>query len=210
MRNYWIVSNTHFWTCVPWKYKKVHDWVLLETESEKHYNEKQYTVYCTSSRFCFYNCNAKYKYWISNFSFHTMYCETSCVLYIPEPLAREYKTHNEFHNTMYGMKIHLRFFLSHALTRNEHITTWNRLFLRIGTNYAIICLWRCCALRTSSHGAALWKWEDDSILLLLKFKSIKEIMFWYNNESEFSVWYLAYMLEFPIRKSRFLHTQIVM
>ena len=28
--------------------------------------------------------------------------ETSCVFYIPEPLAREYKTHNEFHK--YRMK----------------------------------------------------------------------------------------------------------
>ena len=62
-------------------------------------------------------------YRISNeFSFHTMYYETSCVFYIPEPLARGYKTHNEFHNTSYGMKIHLRFFLSHELTQNEQIT----------------------------------------------------------------------------------------
>ena len=62
-------------------------------------------------------------YRISNeFSFHTMYYETSCAFYIPEPLARGYKTHNEFHNTSYGMKIHLRFFLSHELTRNEQIT----------------------------------------------------------------------------------------
>ena len=58
-----------------------------------------------------------HKYKISNeFSFHTMYYETSCVFYIPEPLARGYKTHNEFHNTSYGMKIHLRFFLSHELS----------------------------------------------------------------------------------------------
>ena len=71
-------------------------------------------------------------YRISNeFSFHTMYYETSCVFYIPEPLARGYKTHNEFHNTSYGMKIHLRFFLSHELTRNEQITRWNRHFPRI-------------------------------------------------------------------------------
>ena len=74
-----------------------------------------------------------YLYRISNeFSFHTMYYETSCVFYIPEPLARGYKTHNEFHNTSYGMKIHLRFFLSHELTRNEQITRWNRRFPRIG------------------------------------------------------------------------------
>ena len=65
-------------------------------------------------------CN---KYRISNeFSFHTMYYETRCVFYIPSPEARGYKTHNSFHNTSYGMKIHLRFFLSHELTRNEHIT----------------------------------------------------------------------------------------
>ena len=76
------------------------------------------------------------KYRISNeFSFHTMYYETSCVFYIPEPLARGYKTHNEFHNTSYGMKIHLRFFLSHELTRNEQITRWNRLFPRIGDGW---------------------------------------------------------------------------
>ena len=64
-----------------------------------------------------------YRYRILNeFSFHTMYYETSCVFYIPEPLARGYTTHNEFHNTSYGMKIHLRFFLSHELTRNEQMT----------------------------------------------------------------------------------------
>ena len=75
-------------------------------------------------------------YRISNeFSFHTMYYETSCVFYIPEPLARGYKTHNEFHNTSYGMKIHLRFFLSHKLTRNEQIRRWNGLFPRIGDGW---------------------------------------------------------------------------
>ena len=61
---------------------------------------------------------------ISNeFSFHTMYYETSCVFHIPEHLASGYKTHNKFHNAWYGMKIHLRFFLSHELTRNVQITT---------------------------------------------------------------------------------------
>ena len=64
-----------------------------------------------------------------------MYYETSWVFYIPEPLARGYKTNNEFHNTSYGMKIHLRFFLSHELTRNEQITRWNRLFPRIGDGW---------------------------------------------------------------------------
>ena len=44
-------------------------------------------------------------YRISNeFSFHTMFYETSCVFYIPEPLARGYKTHNEFHNTWTNTK----------------------------------------------------------------------------------------------------------
>ena len=64
-----------------------------------------------------------------------MYYETSCAFYIPSPEARGYKTHNEFHNTSYGMKIHLRFFLSHELTRNEQITRWNRLFPRIGDGW---------------------------------------------------------------------------
>ena len=87
-------------------------------------------------------------YRISNeFSFHTMYYETSCVFYIPEPLARGYNTHNEFHNTSYGMKIHLRFFLSHELTRNEQITRWNRLFPRIGDG------WRRCLLRVDNNFA---------------------------------------------------------
>ena len=49
---------------------------------------------------------------ISNeFSFHTMYYETCCVFYIPSPEARGYKTHNSFHNTSYGMKIHLRSYI---------------------------------------------------------------------------------------------------
>ena len=49
---------------------------------------------------------------ISNeFSFHTMYYETRCVFYIPSPEARGYKTHSSFHNTSYGMKIHLRSYI---------------------------------------------------------------------------------------------------
>ena len=53
---------------------------------------------------------------ISNeFSFHTMYYETRCVLYIPSPEARGYKTHNSFHNTSYGMKIHLRSYISYHI-----------------------------------------------------------------------------------------------
>ena len=53
---------------------------------------------------------------ISNeFSFHTMYYETRCVFYIPSPEARGYKTHNSFHNTSYGMKIHLRSYISFHL-----------------------------------------------------------------------------------------------
>ena len=44
-----------------------------------------------------------------------MYYETSRVFYIPEPLARGYKAHNEFHNASYGMKIRLRFSLSYEL-----------------------------------------------------------------------------------------------
>ena len=42
-----------------------------------------------------------------------MYYETYCMFYIPESLAYE------FHNTLYRMKIHLRFILSHELTGNE-------------------------------------------------------------------------------------------
>ena len=79
----------------------------------------------------------------SQMNFHSIRCiyETSCVFYIPEPLARGYKTHNEFHNTSYWMKIHLRFFLSHELTRNEQITRWNRLFPRIGDGWrrSLLC-----------------------------------------------------------------------
>ena len=35
-------------------------------------------------------------------NFHSGIYETSCVLYISEPVARGYKTHNEFHK--YSMK----------------------------------------------------------------------------------------------------------
>ena len=59
-------------------------------------------------------------------NFHSMRCIMKRVV------ARGYKTHNEFHNTSHGMKIHLRFFLSHELTRNEQMTRGNRPFPRIG------------------------------------------------------------------------------
>ena len=52
-------------------------------------------------------------------NFHSIRCIMKrVVFYIPEPLARGYKTHNEVHNTSYGIKIHLKFFLSHELTQN--------------------------------------------------------------------------------------------
>ena len=42
------------------------------------------------------------------------------MFYIPEPLARGYKIRNEFHKILYEMKIHVRFFLSHAkLTKTQ-------------------------------------------------------------------------------------------
>ena len=99
-----------------------------------------HTKFCPIKYYFMYSCLLHsivyYIYRISNeFSFHTMYYETSCVFYIPEPLARGYKTHNEFHNTSYGKKIHLRFFLSHELTRNEQITRLNILFPRIGDGW---------------------------------------------------------------------------
>ena len=72
---------------------------------------------------------------------------------ISEPLARGYKTH-EFHNTSYGMKINLRFFLSHEITRNKQINTWNKRFLQIGTYYAVTWLWLFHALRTRLRGTA--------------------------------------------------------
>ena len=76
---------------------------------------------------------------ISNeFSFHTMYYETRCVFYIPSPEARGYKTHNSFHNTSYGMKIHLR---SYIYTDAEG---WSVLFItcfQLSINHKpVICL----------------------------------------------------------------------
>ena len=62
------------------------------------------------------------------------YYEMCCVFNIPEPLAKK-NPHNEFHNTSYGMKIHLWFVLSHELTRNEQISRWNRLFPQIGDGW---------------------------------------------------------------------------
>ena len=51
-----------------------------------------------------------YIYRISNeFSFHTMFYEMS--FHIP-------RTQNEFRKTSYEMKIHLRFFLSHNISKN--------------------------------------------------------------------------------------------
>ena len=63
---------------------------------------------------------------ISNeFSFHTMYYETRCVFYIPSPEARGYKTHNSFHNTSYGMKIHLRSYMYVPRYRNTIYCLYN-------------------------------------------------------------------------------------
>ena len=70
------------------------------------------------------NCpSSRHLYRISSeFSFHTMYNETSFVFHIPSLWQGGYNTH-EFHNILFGMKIHLRFFLLYELTRNELITT---------------------------------------------------------------------------------------
>ena len=46
--------------------------------------------------------------------------ETSCVFYIPEPLARGYKIRNEFRKYRMKFKFHVRFFLSHVkLTKTQ-------------------------------------------------------------------------------------------
>ena len=120
-----------------------------------------------------------------------MYYETSCVFYIPEPLARGYKTHNEFHNTSYGMKIHLRFFLSHELTRNEQITRWNRLFPRIGDG------WRRGLLRFDKK----FEWcsvitiRRRSHFTIVKIKTPRRTCFDVITKAKFAVWQLEYIHE---------------
>ena len=51
------------------------------------------------------SCDKKNLKWI--FIPYDVLWNSLCV-YIPSPEARGYKTHNSFHNTSYGMKIHLR------------------------------------------------------------------------------------------------------
>ena len=152
------------------------------------------------------------KYRISNeFSFHTMYYETSCAFYIPEPLARGYETHNEFHNTSYWMKIHLRFFLSHELTRNKQIRRLNRLFpiIRDGWHRALL---RCdkkfawcivITMRRISH------------FTIVEIKNTKKSMFWYNNKKKMRCLMTCVHSQtrsdiLPTRKSYFSHAQIFM
>ena len=121
-----------------------------------------------------------------------MYYETSCVFYIPEPLARGYKTHNKFHNTSYGMKIHSRSFLSHELTQNEQITRWNRLFLRIGDG------WRRGLLRFDNKLAwysVITMRRRSHFTIIVEIKNTNKSMFWCNNKSKFAVWQLAYIHE---------------
>ena len=65
--------------------------------------------------------------------------DSTGVFYIPEPLVRGYKTHNEFYNSSYGMKIHLRFFLSHELTRNEQKQDGIVFFRESGTDDKVTC-----------------------------------------------------------------------
>ena len=155
-------------------------WQLLLSLSEKWFTYKIYIM------------NLWNKYRISNeFSFHTMYYEASCVFYIPEPLAREYKTNNEFHNTSHEMKIHLRFSLSHELTRNEQITRWNRLFPRIGDG------WRHGLLRLDNKFAwySVITIQRRSHFTIVEIQNTKTSMFWCNNKSKFAVWKLAYIHE---------------
>ena len=44
-----------------------------------------------------------------------------CVFIYLQALARGYKTHKEFHNTSYEMKIHFKFFSSHDNSKNINI-----------------------------------------------------------------------------------------
>ena len=44
-------------------------------------------------------------------NFYSIQCIMKLVFYIPSPEARGYKAHNSFHNTSYGMKIHLRSYM---------------------------------------------------------------------------------------------------
>ena len=63
------------------------------------------------------------------------YIMTRCVFYISDVLAMGYKAHNEFHNTLIGVKFYLKFLFSHELTLNEQETTLNKHFCRnIGTD----------------------------------------------------------------------------
>ena len=111
-----------------------------------------------------------------------MYYETSFVFYIPSPLARGYKTHNEFNNTSYGMKIYLRFFSSHELTRNQ-------------TDDALTLLCRCYTLRTSLRCAVLLQCEEGHISLFLKIKHNRKSILWWNNKSKCAIWFLTYIHE---------------
>ena len=47
-------------------------------------------------------CNSSIYRILNEFSFHTVFMKQVVCFYIPEPLARGYKTHNEFHK--YCMK----------------------------------------------------------------------------------------------------------
>ena len=71
-----------------------------------------------------------------------------------EPLARGYKTHNEFHDTSYEMYIHLRFFSSHKLTQYEKKQDKKDIFRESGTDDTIAWLLYFHVLRTSWHDAA--------------------------------------------------------
>ena len=54
-----------------------------------------------------------------------MFSETSFVFLYPRALVRGYKTHNEFHKTLYEKKIAFRFFLSHDNSKTINIS-WQK------------------------------------------------------------------------------------
>ena len=82
--------------------------------------------------------------------------ETSCVLYIPEPFARRYKTHNEFHKFRLKWKFLSDSFYHMMIPKN--ITT-SRKYCVFCENSARKSPWKV-VLYATSYGSYLWRhWQ---------------------------------------------------
>ena len=151
------------------------------------------TRVCAIGKFWQQETSTKFdKYRISNeFSFQTMYYETSCVFYIPEPLAYSVyffcESGTDDTGTSYALKRKRKRSDSVLWQKPLHKFAWCSVFTIRGR----------------------------SRFIFVEIKNTTKNMFWYDNKSKFAVWWTCVHSRtrsdtLPTRKRCFSHAQIFM